>query len=155
MDSVRCCGNCKYEELTFMEKPCRACVSVGSRPCFEMKEAIRYDVMKMGPLILGSGIANIRIVPEIINVIFNEPATIVFWSDGTKTVVKADREAFDPEKGLAMAICKKRMGNTGRYYEDFKKWLPEPRDYTLENTNKLDDDCLAKHLHDKYVRKEK
>ena len=58
------------------------------------------------------------------NVIFNDPATIVFWNDGTKTVVKADNEPFDPEKGLAMAISKKVLGNQGNYYETFKKWLP-------------------------------
>ena len=59
------------------------------------------------------------------NVIFNDPATIVFWADGTKTVVKAENEEFDPEKGLAMAISKKVLGNKGNYYETFKKWLPE------------------------------
>lgn len=64
--------------------------------------------------------------PELIkNVIFNDPATIVFWNDGTKTVVKAEDEDFDPEKGLAMAISKKFLGNQGNYYETFKKWLPE------------------------------
>ena len=26
--------------------------------------------------------------PEIENVIFNDPATIVFWKDGTKTIVR-------------------------------------------------------------------
>ena len=36
-------------------------------------------------------------IPEIKDVIFNDPATIVLWADGTKTVVKADKEAFDPE----------------------------------------------------------
>ena len=62
---------------------------------------------------------------SITNVIFNNPATIVFWSDGTKTVVKCDeRDEFDPEKGLAMAICKKHFG--GGFYNDiFKKWIPE------------------------------
>ena len=62
---------------------------------------------------------------SITNVIFNNPATIVFWSDGTKTVVKCDeRDEFDPEKGLAMAICKKYFG--GGFYNDiFKKWIPE------------------------------
>ena len=59
------------------------------------------------------------------NVIFNDPATIVFWNDGTKTVVKAENEEFDPEKGLAMAISKKVLGNKGNYYETFKKWLPK------------------------------
>lgn len=61
---------------------------------------------------------------QIENVIFNNPATIVFWADGTKTVVKADSEDFDPEKGLAMAIAKKFYGNTGRYFDIFKKWIP-------------------------------
>ena len=44
-------------------------------------------------------------------VIWNKPATIVYWSDGSKTVVerrKGDR--WDPEKGLAMAYIKKFVG---------------------------------------------
>lgn len=62
------------------------------------------------------------LIPEIRNVIFNEPATIVFWADGTKTVVKAHGENFDPEKGLAMAISKKALGNEGNYFNKIKKW---------------------------------
>lgn len=59
-------------------------------------------------------------------VIFNNPATVVLWSDGTKTVVKcSENDTFDPEIGLAMAICKKAFGNTGAYNEVFKKWVPE------------------------------
>lgn len=64
---------------------------------------------------------------KIEKVIFNNPATIVIWSDGTKTVVKCDcyNEPFDEEKGLAMAISKKFLGNKGNYYNEFKKWLPK------------------------------
>lgn len=59
-------------------------------------------------------------------VIFNNPATIVLWSDGTKTIVKAqDGSEFDKEKGLAMAISKKFLGNKGNYYNEFKKHLSE------------------------------
>lgn len=59
-------------------------------------------------------------------VIYNDPATIAFWSDGTKTIVKAQPgDIFDPEKGLAMVIAKKACGNTGNYYNGFKKWLPK------------------------------
>lgn len=65
------------------------------------------------------------IVPGIKKVIFNNPATIILWNDNTKTVVKAEEETFDPEKGMAMAIAKKALGNQGRYYEQFKKWLPK------------------------------
>lgn len=62
------------------------------------------------------------------NVKFNPPATIVFWTDNTKTVVKCNGEDYDPEKGLAMCICKKVLGDKGNYYEVFKKWLPKRDD---------------------------
>lgn len=60
------------------------------------------------------------------NVIFNPPATIVFWEDNTKTVVKCgEDDEYDPEKGLAMAIAKRGLGNNGNYYNLFRKWLPK------------------------------
>jgi hypothetical protein len=65
---------------------------------------------------------NIR--TNIKDVIFNDPATIVFWTDGSKTVVKCQPgEKFDPEKGLAMAISKKVLGNDYGYYETFAKYV--------------------------------
>lgn len=67
-------------------------------------------------------------MPDIKKVIFNDPATIVLWSDSSKTVVKAHDEKFDPEKGLAMAIAKRALSNNcGCYYETFKKWLPKEK----------------------------
>ena len=63
---------------------------------------------------------------EIKKVLYKNPATIVFWNDGSKTIVKCqENDAYDPEKGLAMAIIKKVYGNTGHYYKGFKKWLPK------------------------------
>ena len=64
-------------------------------------------------------------VPEILDVVFNGPATIIFWADGTKTVVKAIYDEFDPEKGLAMAIAKKALGNKGNYFNVIKRWTDE------------------------------
>lgn len=71
---------------------------------------------------------------HIRKVVFNYPATIVLWADGTKTVVKAgDRDVYDPEKGLAMAIAKKALGNQGGgdYYEGFKDWLPKEEESSI------------------------
>ena len=65
-----------------------------------------------------------NLVPKIRNVILNDPAVIVMWEDGTKTVVKAQGEKFDPEKGLAMAISKKAFGNKNSYYGVFLKNIP-------------------------------
>ena len=83
-----------------------------------------YAKKKMQELERGSKMDR-DICKEIKNVKFNPPATIVFWTDNTKTVVKCNGEDYDPEKGLAMCICKKVLGNKGNYYKVFKKWLPK------------------------------
>lgn len=78
---------------------------------------------------LNSALRDVRNNQNLIkDVIFNNPATIVYWVDGTKTVVKAHNEKFDPEKGLAMAICKRFLGSNksgANFNNVFKKWLPE------------------------------
>lgn len=65
-------------------------------------------------------------IPEIENVIFNGPATIVLWANGDKTVVKCGPDdVFDKEKGLAMAISKYIMGTNktkSNFNDIFKKW---------------------------------
>ena len=64
--------------------------------------------------------------PEIEKVIFNDPATIIIWDDGSKTVVKCQEgDTFDKRIGLAMAICKKFFGNKSKYNEVFKKWADD------------------------------
>lgn len=55
-------------------------------------------------------------IDKVKKVIFNHPATIILWDDGTKTVVHCgDDEKFDPEKGIAMCLLKKMLGNKGDY----------------------------------------
>lgn len=61
---------------------------------------------------------------NIKRVIFHDPATIVFWTDGTKTVVKTGPDdTYNPEVGLAMCISKKVLGDG--FHHEFKKWLKE------------------------------
>lgn len=70
-------------------------------------------------------------------VIFNNPATIILWKDGTKTVVKcSENEVFDTEKGIAMAIAKKALGNQGNYYNVFTKWIPRDEECTIPDSLK-------------------
>ena len=98
--------------------------------------------------------------PEIKNVIFNDPATIVFWTDGTKTVVKCQEgDIFDPEKGLTMAIAKKVYGNKGSYCNVIKKWCEPYHEKQEEkkhrNLYKYDDskpvtiDCEKSYINDR------
>lgn len=65
---------------------------------------------------------------NIKRVIFNPPATIVLWEDGTKTVVKCHNEPFDKEKGLAMALLRAKHGSGIRKL--FKKWCADDKDET-------------------------
>jgi len=53
-------------------------------------------------------------IPNMIDrVIFNNPATIILWKDGSKTVVKkTEDDVWDPEKGFCMAVIKKLYGHT-------------------------------------------
>ncbi len=106
------CNGCKFSRDPLY---CEGCHD-GSR--FEHRQKIYYGTdldpyaaAKKALVDYGGG----KTLPEIKDVIFNDSATIVFWDDGTKTVVKAVNEKFDPEKGLAMAITKKALGNKGNY----------------------------------------
>ena len=85
---------------------------------------------------------------NIKKVIFNNPATIVFWSDGSKTVVKSYLDDYDPEKGLAMAIAKKALGNEGNYYNVFKKWLPKDDEEIEIKIDQNFNDAINKALED-------
>lgn len=58
-------------------------------------------------------------------VIFNDPATVVYWSDGTKTVVKCQHgDEYSPLMGFLMAVMKKSYGNKGNFNEVLKQYVP-------------------------------
>lgn len=75
-----------------------------------------------------------RHLPHIKKVIFNNPATIVLWDDGSKTVVKkSEKDAWDPEKGLAMAIVKK-LFTRNQFLKMIPKEVWEATDSEVQDT---------------------
>lgn len=83
--------------------------------------------------------------------IFAPPATIVYWSDGSKTVVKcSEKDVFDPEKGLAMAVAKRCGGNNGSYYKEIRNWVEKSgkkypgKPYT--ESSSVENDALKKYI---------
>lgn len=61
-------------------------------------------------------------------IIFNPPATIIKWSDKTKTVVKCQRDDyFDAGKGVALAVLKKMLNS-----KDYSKLLKEVAKFDSE-----------------------
>lgn len=70
-------------------------------------------------------IFNENVMPKPKKIILNDPATIILWSDNTKTIVKKNSKdkKFDPEKGIALCYMKKALGNKGNYNNVFKDWI--------------------------------
>jgi hypothetical protein len=59
------------------------------------------------------------------NIIFNNPATIVYWDDGTKTVVKImEGDEFDEILGVSMAYTKKLFGSNAIFKRMVKSFIP-------------------------------
>jgi len=64
-------------------------------------------------------------VVYITKILYREPATIVFWNDGTKTVAKCHGvDKYSPETGLSICCLKKLVGSTAvkRLISD---WIPD------------------------------
>jgi hypothetical protein len=74
------------------------------------------------------------------NIIFNGPATIVFWKDGTKTTVKCDEKDI-PDKSKAIALCfmKKMFGNTSEFNTVLRTYVPEAYIEPVEPTAPIDE----------------
>ena len=65
------------------------------------------------------GTRNLHAISELAveKIISNGPATIVFWNDGTKTVVKCDiYDEYDLYDAVANALAKKIFGSTSKFH---------------------------------------
>ena len=94
-------------------------------------------------------------MPKIKNIDFQPPLTIVVWEDGTKTFVKcAKDEIFDPEKGAAMAIAKKALGDKYAYIETISyyvnKWLKKDKNRNYVKVDRV----LKENKKEKFTEKE-
>lgn len=79
-------------------------------------------------------------IASIDHVKFSGPATIIFWKDGTKTVVKCtEDDEPDCETGIAMATLKKILGSD---YVSYKKKVKK----IVDEQTKKDLDTLSKEI---------
>lgn len=102
-------------------------IGEGSIPMKVNDYYVEHDFRMVYPIVhLKAFVAEDTDIPNkqpgvIKKVIYNPPATIIFWADGTKTVVKCmEGDEFDPEKGLAIGIAQKFVPK-----KEIKKWLPK------------------------------
>jgi len=74
--------------------------------------------------------------PGVSRILFNDPATVVFWEDGTKTVVKATAgDKYVLYYGFLAALAKKMYGSNAKVQEMIHPWLPqeEPKQMPFDN----------------------
>ena len=65
--------------------------------------------------------------PELMvtDVIYHNPATVVYWSDNSRTIVKCQPgDTYNPMTGFLLALCKKVCGNTGNYNDLLRECVP-------------------------------
>ena len=68
-------------------------------------------------------------VPNVEKVLFRNPATIVWFSDGTKSVaICGYDDVYDKETGMAICLCKRMLGNK-EYRELMEKWCYEKESF--------------------------
>lgn len=107
---------CKMESCSLFDRK----VASGSLFDRNVEYTVRFNAVAIehyidGKLAVGIGHAPKKFSLTARKVIFNPPATIVLWEDGTKTVVKCDKDdTFDEMKGVALCYMKKALGNTSR-----------------------------------------
>ena len=99
------------------------------RRTVDIMECHRYydmgftDGANFATMLCANGCANEVVAVDII---FNEPATIVKWKDGTKTVVKCQKgDTYDREKGLALCVLKKMLGNSSKALNDILRFADD------------------------------
>ena len=64
-------------------------------------------------------------------VIYSDPATIVFWSDGTKTISKCRYpDVYSKETGLSLCILKKILGGVALRHL-LEDWIPEQESFAV------------------------
>lgn len=92
----------------------------------KLEDCVKYTEMDVRNTMAAYGMIREGTRFAIDRVIFNEPATIVYWKDGTKTVVKCQPgDVYSKETGLALCFAKKALGNKGNFNDVFHKWIPE------------------------------
>jgi len=95
-------------------------------------------------------------VPKIERVIFQNPATIVFWKDGDKTVVKCDEgDAYWEHLGLANAIVKKAFGSRSNWVKHVRNLKRDIKDFPFVPEVNFDEFDLALHYVDKIYTENK
>lgn len=87
--------------------------------------------------------------PDIDRVIFNDPATIIFWKDNTKTIVKCHpADTFDEEIGFMCCYLKRVLSS-----KEYTKFCGHLNVIWEQKNNRLYKEALEKKMAEKVAAK--
>ena len=110
-------GSVDWDKTLWLNENYAACsIGIGQEKAYTPKFGGEFNMLanKDGSVRIGKY--------WITRVIHNNPATIVFWNDGTKTVAKVQEgDEYNPIAGLLTCVMKKMIGNehTQQLLEDW------------------------------------
>lgn len=111
---------CRLIEFLYLYNDCITYYFNGSTMCFSCNDQessyalirIIHKLANRKTKDLAISANNLYNTFEVKDILVNGPATIVFWTDGTKTVVKCGPDdSYDEEKAVAMCFMKKALGS--------------------------------------------
>lgn len=111
---------------------CLCTTAIARRPM------VRYNEYNIGTV--DKGARSLRAISElkVEKIITNGPATIVFWNDGTKTVVKCDiHDEDDLYDAVANALAKKVFGSTSKFHRIIDKNIVRTRKDGLNDHHRM------------------
>lgn len=126
-----------------------------------MKKTIKYRdadalIMDIGYLrhLWGLDDAETELViepPSIEKIIFNDPVTVVFWSDGDKTLVRCnENDKFSEYYGVVAAITKKFVGNAKKIRKIIDEKSKRTHKCAMQMEFEYASDRIEKQLETKY-----
>lgn len=105
-------------------------ICAGPSLCLFSKDINKHIIPKFGGAFYTLNNNYKEIFVYIKKIIYNAPATIVFWNDNTKTISKCDtNDNYNPETGLLLCVMKKLYGND-TIHSLLKDWS-SPRNFDV------------------------
>lgn len=86
------------------------------------------------------------LLEKAVKVIYNPPATIAIWADGSKTVVKCDKDdKYDPKYGLALCYMKKALGSSRAFNDALRAGRGQDESFLMFLKKHRIVECIMEH----------
>lgn len=103
-----------------IQNPKNFCYEIKPYPNGDLHYILDFDIKKDENVRGIFGVDDEAKAVKPIGVIYNPPATIVYWNDDTKTIVKcAKSDTYNKLVGLLLCYIKKSLGNDQKTFNHF------------------------------------